>query len=128
MTRKIIHEYAEGLRPRYLAASREGKKTILVEFCATTGYHHKAAISPRRILDEQHSELKLEPEVREQLLRVSPSTIGRLLKPYRMPSWRRPYTQSLASNAIKDQVPIRTFRRGEWRGTGAGGGRHSQDA
>ncbi len=67
---------------------------------------------------EQYGELKLEPEVREQLLRVSPSTIDRLLKPYRMPSWRRPHAQSLASNAIKDQVPVRTF--GDWEGVQPG--------
>ncbi|MCL5026238.1 MAG: hypothetical protein M1531_07060 [Chloroflexi bacterium] len=67
---------------------------------------------------EQHGELRLAPEVREQLLRVSPSTIDRLLKPYHMQSLRRPYTQSLSSNAIKDQVPIRTFE--DWEGVQPG--------
>ncbi len=44
MTRKTIHEYVQGLRPRYLAAGRQGKRTILEEFCATTGYHPQSAI------------------------------------------------------------------------------------
>ncbi len=44
VTRKTIHEYVQGLRPRYLAAGRQGKRTILEEFCATTGYHPKSAI------------------------------------------------------------------------------------
>ncbi len=67
---------------------------------------------------EQHGELKLEARIREQLLRVSPSTMDRLLKAYRMPSLRRPYTQSSAANSIKDQVPVRTF--GDWEGVQLG--------
>ncbi len=62
---------------------------------------------------QRHAELVVEPQLREQLLRVSASTIDRLLKPYRMPSQRRPHTQSQACHSIQGQVPVRTF--GEWR-------------
>jgi hypothetical protein len=62
---------------------------------------------------ERHGELLLEPHLEEQLQQVSPSTIDRLLKPYRMPSQRRPHTQSQACLSIQGQVPIRTF--GEWK-------------
>jgi hypothetical protein len=44
MTRGAIMEWAEALRIRYRRANREQKKIILDEFCATAGYHRKAAI------------------------------------------------------------------------------------
>ncbi len=44
MTLKSIHEYAEGVRKRYLKAGKKEKKLILDEFCCTTGYHRKAAV------------------------------------------------------------------------------------
>jgi hypothetical protein len=62
---------------------------------------------------EQHGEIQLAPEVREKLLHISPSTIDRLLKPFRMPSQHRPHTQSEACRSVQGQVPIRTF--GEWK-------------
>jgi hypothetical protein len=67
---------------------------------------------------EQHGEIDLAPEVREKLLHISPSTIDRLLKPYRMPSQRRPHTQSQACLSIQGQVPVRTF--GEWKNVAPG--------
>jgi transposase InsO family protein len=44
VTRGSIEDYAAAVRGRYLAASREGKKRILDEFCAATGYHRKAVV------------------------------------------------------------------------------------
>lgn len=44
VTRKSIADLAAALRPRYLAADKKDKQTILDEFCLTTGYHRKAAI------------------------------------------------------------------------------------
>jgi Integrase core domain len=44
VTLNTIRELADALRPRYRAATRVEKKVILDEFCATTGYHRKAAI------------------------------------------------------------------------------------
>ena len=67
---------------------------------------------------ERHGELRLEEEVKAQLLRLSASTADRLLKPYRWALPRRPYTQSGSSIWVKQQIPIRTF--GEWAGEGIG--------
>jgi len=44
VTRESIEEYAGVIRERYRVASREEKGRLLVEFCAVTGYHRKAAI------------------------------------------------------------------------------------
>jgi len=61
---------------------------------------------------ERHGEIKLEPQVREQLLEISAATIDRCLKPLRNRGVRRPYSQSRSSSALKAQIPIRTFS--EW--------------
>jgi hypothetical protein len=44
VTRESIREYTEAVRQRYFAVSKAEKGRILEEFCATTGYHRKAAI------------------------------------------------------------------------------------
>jgi hypothetical protein len=44
MTRGGIREYVAAVRERYARATRQEKGRILTEFCATTGYHRKAAI------------------------------------------------------------------------------------
>lgn len=166
MTRKTIHEYMQGLRPRYLAASRQGKRTILEEFCATTAYHRKSAIrllrqgatepkgrrgrrrtygqelgEPLKTLWEaadcicakrlapflpdllasleQHGEIRLEAATRQLLLQMSASTMDRLLAAFRKPSHKRHgLTQSQSQNAIRNQVPVRTF--GSWAGEAPG--------
>jgi hypothetical protein len=41
-------EYIHAVRQRYAHASKQAKGQILDEFCATLGYHRKAAI---RVLD-----------------------------------------------------------------------------
>ena len=41
---RSIREYTHAIRQRYTLASRAIKSQLLTEFCATTGYHRKAAI------------------------------------------------------------------------------------
>jgi hypothetical protein len=44
MSQRSKREMIESIRPRYLRASKSGKKQILDELIATTGYHRKYAI------------------------------------------------------------------------------------
>ena len=44
MGRESVAEYAEAIRPRYLASTKGEKQQLLTDFCRTTGYHRKAAI------------------------------------------------------------------------------------
>lgn len=160
MTRQSVREYAASVRPRYLAAVKKRKKTILDEFCASTGMHRKAAIRllnhagrprarapgrPRRygsevleplaqawesgdrmcgkllqpvlpdLLDalERHGELALPGRVKEDLLRMSASTIDRRLERYRKVGLRQPKPRRPSSTGLKAEVPIRTWS--EWR-------------
>ena len=68
---------------------------------------------------ERHRELKVSPEVREQLLSMSGSTIDRLLrKQHRRLSDLRPAHKAPASASLKREVPIRTWS--EWGGVKPG--------
>ncbi len=67
---------------------------------------------------EEHGEIRLEPEVRDQFLQLSPASIDRLLKGNRPKNLRQPHTQSRAPSAIKAQVPVRTF--GDWQAAPVG--------
>ena len=44
VTRESIEDYAKAVRERYFTARKRERTRILDEFCATTGYHRKAAI------------------------------------------------------------------------------------
>ena len=58
---------------------------------------------------EAHRELTLEGAVKEQLCRMSPATIDRLLKPYRQRGLRRPFGTTKPGSLLKAAIPIRTF-------------------
>jgi len=62
---------------------------------------------------ERHGELSLDPEVKEQVLRVSASTIDRLLGPYRRRGLRHPRSSYSSPSSIKAHIPVRTFS--EWK-------------
>lgn len=59
---------------------------------------------------ERHGHLALAPEIREQLLHVSASTIDRYLKPVRAHSSRR--RKPRAKKKPSREIPVRTF--GDW--------------
>lgn len=67
---------------------------------------------------ERQGELKISAEVREQLLRVSPATIDRLLSRARREDVQRPRTSVRSSSALKAVIPIRTFA--DWEGATVG--------
>jgi hypothetical protein len=58
---------------------------------------------------ERHGELFLEDEVRDQLCRMSPATLDRLLRPYRQRGHRRPFSTTKRGSLLKAAIPIRTF-------------------
>jgi len=57
----------------------------------------------------RHGESTLTPEVEAQLCRMSPSTIDRLLRPWRRLGGRRPFTTTKPGSLLKSSIPIRTF-------------------
>lgn len=70
---------------------------------------------------ERHGELRVTPQVREQLLTISPSSIDRLLRRHRQlraGPLRQPQRRSPATTTLKSQIPIRTWS--EWEDVAPG--------
>lgn len=56
-----------------------------------------------------HGEQRLKAEVEAQVLRMSPSTIDRLLRPFKGVGGRRPLSTTRPGSLLKGAIPIRTF-------------------
>jgi len=57
----------------------------------------------------RHGDRTMTAEIEAQLCQVSPSTIDRLLHPYRRLGGRRPFTTTRPGSLLKSSIPIRTF-------------------
>ncbi len=57
----------------------------------------------------RHGESTMTTEIEAELCRLSPSTIDRLLHPYRRFGGRRPFTTTRPGSLLKSAIPIRTF-------------------
>jgi len=60
----------------------------------------------------RHGESTMTAEIEAELCRLSPSTIDRLLRPYRRLGGRRPFTTTKPGSLLKSSILIRTFT--EW--------------
>lgn len=67
---------------------------------------------------ERQRELVITSATRERLLRISPATVDRLLKPFRIRGLRRPYTSARSHSMLKAKIPVRTFT--DWDDAGVG--------
>ena len=57
----------------------------------------------------RHGDSTMTAEIEAQLCQISPSTIDRLLRPYRQLGGRRPLTTTKPGSLLKNSIPIRTF-------------------
>ncbi len=67
---------------------------------------------------KRHGEIRMSPEVEAQLCQMSPATIDRLLRPYRLVGGRRPFATTKPGSLLKRSIPIRTFT--DWEEDTAG--------
>jgi len=61
----------------------------------------------------RHGEQRIDVSLEEQLYRISPSTIDRLLRPYRKLGGRKPLSTTRPGSLLKSAIPIRTFA--DWK-------------
>ena len=66
----------------------------------------------------RHGEVSVGAETEAQLYQMSPATIDRLLRPYRLVGGRRPLATTKPGSLLKKSIPIRTFT--EWEGGSPG--------
>ena len=57
----------------------------------------------------RHGDQAMTTEIQARLCRMSPSTIDRLLRPWRRLGGRRPFTTTKPGSLLKSSIPIRTF-------------------
>ena len=57
----------------------------------------------------RYGECAIASQIEAQLYRVSPSTIDRLLRPYKPIGGRRPFSTTKPGSLLKSAIPIRTF-------------------
>ncbi len=61
------------------------------------------------IVLRRHGDSTMAAEIEAQLCKMSPSTIDRLLQPWRRLGGRRPFTTTRPGSLLKSSIPIRTF-------------------
>jgi hypothetical protein len=61
----------------------------------------------------RHGEIKIGADSEAQLTKLSPSTIDRMLRPYRQRGGRKPLSATQRSKLLKNSIPIRTFA--DWK-------------
>ena len=66
----------------------------------------------------RHGDRTITAEIEAQLCRMSPSTIDRLLRPWRRLGGRRPFTTTKPGSLLKSSIPVRTFA--DWQEDGPG--------
>jgi hypothetical protein len=108
-----VHKRQQRLRPRVY--DDEVVKT-LVKLWELLNYlcgKRLVAIMPELIDKlEQFGELRLAAVTKQKLLRISASSVDRLLKPERRKHQLRPRSHTKPGTLLKHQIPIRTFA--EW--------------
>ncbi len=116
---RLLHRRPSVQRPRRGRPPRYGKpiETALQQLWVDSGHLCSKRLGPflPELLTalERHGELTLPAGVRHALLKISPATIDRLLKPHRRRGGRRPLILTPATAALRAQIPLRTF--GEWQ-------------
>jgi len=57
----------------------------------------------------RHGEIQIDGDTEAQLTKLSPSTIDRMMRPYRQGGGRKPLSATQRSKLLKSSIPIRTF-------------------
>jgi hypothetical protein len=108
-----LHRRQQRLRPRVYDEQVVQQLRTLWELLNYICGKRLVAIMPELIGKlEQFGELRLAAPTKEKLLRISASTIDRLLQPERRKHQLRPRAHTKPGTLLKHQIPIRTFA--EW--------------
>ncbi len=105
-------------RPKLYTGSVVSALVTIWRVCGCICGKRLAPIVPDMVASlERHGELRLDAQTRNLLLQVSPATIDRLLKPFRLPQQRGRSTTK-PGGLLKQQIAVRTFA--DWDDAQAG--------
>ena len=99
--RKYGSEVAEALKEVWEASDRLCSKRL------------RPFIPEMAMVLRRHGEQRIDAFLEAQLCRISPSTIDRLLRPYRKLGGRKPLSTTRPGSLLKSAIPIRTFA--DWK-------------
>jgi hypothetical protein len=106
----VSHNTSRHPRSRiYDEAVREALVIVWETSDRICGKRLKAALRPTVDALERNSHLHLDPEVRTHLMRISASTIDRLLTPVRAQAHEGSRKRNRSNGLIRSQIPVRTF-------------------
>ena len=95
--RKYSSEVAEALKEVWEASDRLCSKRL------------KPFIPEMARVLRRHGEQRIDTSLEAQLCRISPSTIDRLLRPYRKPGGWKSLSTTRPGSLLKSAIPVRTF-------------------
>ena len=108
-----VHQRRQRQKPRYYNEAIVQELVKLWELLNYSCGKRLVAIMPELIAKlEQFGELRLSPSSKEKLLRISATTVDRLLQPERRKQQLRRRAHTKPGTLLKHQIPIRTFA--EW--------------
>lgn len=108
-----VRQRRQRQKPRYYNEAIVQELVKLWELLNYSCGKRLVAIMPELIAKlEQFGELRLAPSTKEKLLRISATTVDRLLQPERRKQQLRRRAHTKPGTLLKHQIPIRTFA--EW--------------
>jgi hypothetical protein len=108
-----VHQRRQRQKPRHYNEAVVQELVKLWELLNYSCGKRLVAIMPELITKlEQFKELRLTPSSKEKLLRISATTVDRLLQPERRKQQLRRRAHTRPGTLLKHQIPIRTFA--EW--------------
>jgi len=108
-----VRQRRQRQKPRYYNEAVVQELVKLWELLNYSCGKRLVAIMPELIAKlEQFGELRLSPSTKEKLLRISATTVDRLLQPERRKQQLRRRAHTKPGTLLKHQIPIRTFA--EW--------------
>jgi len=102
-------EKQRGRRQRYRYEVTEALRKVWEASDRLCSKRLKPFVGEMVMVMRQHGELAVNASLETELCQISPSTIDRLLKPWRHPGGRHPLSTTKPGSLLKNSIPMRTF-------------------
>jgi len=118
LTKRVKSGVSHGGRPASYKSVLQPLKSIWEASDRLCSRRLQPFISEMIQILRRQGEIHIDSNTEAQLTKLSPSTIDRLLQPYRQRGGRKPLSATRRSKLLKSSIPIRTFA--DWKENKAG--------